>query len=175
MKIGLFSRRTQQQNETFEELIAPQMPALYRLAYHYTGSQPDAEDLVQDVLIKLYPKYQELQKVESLRPWLAKVLYRAYIDRMRHASRQAVDLAKEYDDLEGVGAKPGDNHEKRVDTIRDLEAALTYLPEEQRMVVLMHDVESYTQEEIGGVLGVPLGTVKSRLHRGRAKLRELLS
>ncbi len=68
---------------SFEALLMPQLAQLHRLAYHYTGQQCDAEDLVQELLLKLYPRLKELQRVKKLRPWLAKALYRLFVDRCR--------------------------------------------------------------------------------------------
>ena len=76
-------RRARPAALNFEDLLRPQVEYLYRLAWRFTGSVADAEDLVQDVLIKLFPRTQELLDIEKLRPWLARVLYHQYIDSVR--------------------------------------------------------------------------------------------
>ena len=178
MKLSLFSRQ-QGDQASFEELLMPHMERLYRLAYHYTGNRHDAEDLVQDLLIKLYPRTAELCQVEQLRPWLAKSLYRLFLDRVR--SRRRNPVSGGYDDqMDNVSNEDGGAYQsqwspQRMALIRDLQGALGALAEEQRMLILMHDVEAYTLAELEMILETPLGTLKSRLHRSRAKLREWLA
>lgn len=173
MTFSLFSR-WRPGRDVFEELVMPHMPSLYRLAFHYCGQQSDAEDLVQDLLIKLYPKTRELQKVERLRPWLAKSLYRMFIDNIRKAQRSPIE-ACESETLAQMAdtALHSDSTEKLV-LVQNIEQALTQLNEDQRILVLMHDVENYTLNELQTILDTPVGTLKSRLHRARAKLRKLL-
>ncbi len=173
MKISIFSRH-RGQTPSFEEMVEPHLERLYRLAYRYSGNQADAEDLIQDLLVKLLPRTDELRKVEQLHPWLVKALYRLHIDRFRKTSRNPVDTGyNEY--LEhAVEANSADMSPARVGLIRDLQAALQYLGEEQRTLIIMHDIESYTLTELEKILDTPVGTLKSRLHRSRAKLRKLL-
>ena len=76
-------RRARPPELNFEDLLRPQVEYLYRLAWRFTGSVADAEDLIQDVLIKLFPRTQELLEIERLRPWLARVLYNQYVDSVR--------------------------------------------------------------------------------------------
>ena len=77
---------------SFEALLQPHVAVLYRHAFRLTGNVSDAEDLVQDLLVKLYPRRRELTKIEKLRPWLFKVLYRLFIDQRRKASRNPLHL-----------------------------------------------------------------------------------
>src|SRR6266702_5499255 len=89
-------RRARPPELNFEDLLRPQVEYLYRLAWRFTGSVADAEDLVQDVLIKLFPRTQELLEIEKLRPWLARVLYNQFVDSVRrHARSPIVELAAE--------------------------------------------------------------------------------
>src|SRR5213594_3252842 len=74
----------------FDDLLRPQVEYLYRLAWRFTGSVADAEDLVQDVLIKLFPRTEELLEIERLRPWLARVLYNQYVDSVRQRARSPI-------------------------------------------------------------------------------------
>ncbi len=174
MKFSIFSRHKNQEN-AFEEMITPHLERLYRLAYRYSGNQADAEELIQDLLVKLIPRTNELRKVEQLHPWLVKALYRLHIDRFRKSSRQPVDSG--YDEQINHSAETGSNDmsPSRIGLIRDLQAALQELSEDQRILVIMHDVESYTLPELEVILETPIGTLKSRLHRSRAKLRKLLA
>src|SRR5712664_2035056 len=83
-------RRARPAALNFEDLLRPQVEYLYRLAWRFTGSVADAEDLVQDVLIKLFPRTRELLEIERLRPWLARVLYHQYVDSVRQRARSPV-------------------------------------------------------------------------------------
>jgi RNA polymerase sigma factor (sigma-70 family) len=174
-------RRARPAELNFEDLLRPQVDYLYRLAWRFTGSVADAEDLVQDVLIKLFPRTDELLDIERLRPWLARVLYRQFVDSVRRQARSPiVELAQ--------GAEPEDNPLDAMPALNDgpegeaersglrerLLRALDRLNAEQRAVVTMHDVEGYSLEELETMLETPLGTLKSRLHRARQRLRALL-
>ena len=161
--------------------MRPQVDYLYRLAWRFTGSVADAEDLVQDVLVKLFPRTQELLEIERLRPWLARVLYRQYVDSFRRQARSPIvalvtGAEGEDDPLDTLpaGIEGPEEHAERSGLRRRILAALERLNPEQRAVVAMHDVEGYSLEELETILETPLGTLKSRLHRARQRLRALL-
>ena len=161
--------------------MRPQVEYLYRLAWRFTGSVADAEDLVQDVLLKLFPRTQELLEIERLRPWLARVLYRQFVDSVRKQARSPIVALVTGADGEDnpLDALPAmkDGPEERAELgawRRRILAALDRLNPEQRAVVTMHDVEGYSLEELETILETPLGTLKSRLHRARQRLRALL-
>lgn len=167
----------------FEELIRPHMGHLYRLAYRFTDSEADAEDLVHDVLVKLYPRRKELKKIDSLRPWLSRVLYRQFIDEFRRKKaspiRLAEDLSKSVDGFDLVQLTPSSEpgpEEETANTlnIKRVMKALVSLPEEQRVLLLLR-AEGYTLSELSEQLDCPLGTLKSRLHRARNSLRAVLN
>src|SRR5574341_803556 len=165
----------------FENLMRPHVEFLHRLAWRFTGNVADAEDLVQDLLLKLYPRAGELAGVDLLRPWLARVLYRQYVDLVRRRARspggQPVDDAQAEPDLPDALAAQDDgpdDHAERGEWRECLLAALEELNPEQRVVVVMHDVEGYGLEELESILEAPLGTLKSRLHRARRRLRALI-
>jgi RNA polymerase sigma factor (sigma-70 family) len=174
--------RTRRSQASFEALVAPHVEHLFRLAYRFTGSTPAAEDLVQDVLVKLYRMQTELERLDKPRPWLARVLYHEYVDRWRRERLAPVNLSSlDPDDIEGSRNEPdphptADPERQAIGTqLREqLVAAIALLNEDQRAVILFHDVEGYTLEELSVVLNQPLGTLKSRIHRARARLREHL-
>lgn len=156
--------------------MQPYLQQLYRLAYRFTGQQADAEDLVQDVVVKLYPRMQEMQKIEQLGPWLARVLYRHFIDHTRSRQRSPlylVDDETDFDQQKGDIPNPTDNTETAILQQR-LQHAMTHLNEDQRVLMILHDVEGYTLNEIHNILDAPIGTLKSRLNRARGRLREIL-
>lgn len=161
----------------FEQLLQPHLKQLYRLAYRFTGQRDDAEDLLQDLLLKLYPRLNELQAIEKPGPWLARVLYRQYIDRLRASKRSPLqsmdDEQAVYEVHASDDAQPTDEADTAIKS-RLLQQALDQLNEDQRSAVMLHDVEGYSLQEIEQILDVSQGTLKSRLSRARAKLRELL-
>ncbi|WP_417568431.1 RNA polymerase sigma factor [Marinobacter sp.] len=167
----------------FEVLVQPHLEAMYRFAFRLAGQQQDAEDLVQDVVIKLYPRLHELEAVEQLRPWLNRVLYRQFIDQIRRKNRQMDRPLTELvgpesqvdwlDSLESDSVGP-DLQLERARLGPVLDRVLATLTPDQRTLLLLHDVDGWPQEHLADVLDIPLGTVKSRLHRCRAALRKKL-
>jgi RNA polymerase sigma factor (sigma-70 family) len=162
----------------FEALMAPYIEPLYRLAYRFAGSRHDAEDLVQELLVRLYPKYAELNKVRELRPWLARSLRNLHIDRIRSQQRSALGNSDpDSDTLLETVPDPHSNPESSAiqdDRAAQIAQALDQLSEAHRTLIIMHDMEDYTLPELAEVFELPLGTMKSRLHRARQNLRELL-
>lgn len=172
--------RKPSREKQFEEAVQPHLTALYRFAYRLTGRREDAEDLVQEVLTRLYPKADEVLAVERRGPWLKQVLYRQFIDGTRrrawHAERVASDVVSEehaqdfFDSL----LRSHDDPESAMGGSRLKEAvatALNQLMPDERTLILLHDVDGWRQEDIAQVLDTAVGTIKSRLHRCRRKLR----
>lgn len=167
----------------FQRMVQPHLQAMHGFAWRLTGNSQDAEDLVQDVVVKLYPRLDELESVGQLRPWLNRVLYRQFIDGLRKKSRQAdqpvsdlMDADSQSDWLDSLEA---DDHSPELALGQAqlgpmLDKALARLSPDQRTLLLLHDVDGWRQEDVAEVLGVPVGTVKSRLHRCRANLRKFL-
>jgi RNA polymerase sigma factor (sigma-70 family) len=169
----------------FERLLREHVPALYRSAYRWTGAVDRAEDLVQQLLVRLYPRLGELRKLDRVRPWALRVMYRIFVDELRRERASpvqfGVDLAGEEelpagDDEAALdpGPGPADLAEQEL-TQERLVRAWEGLGEEHRAVLSMHDIEDYTLPELAQIMDIPLGTLKSRLHRARARLRELLT
>lgn len=175
--VALFRSRQNTQNR-FNELLRPHIDLMYRMSYRWTGSQHSAEDLVQDVLAKLVDRVKEMEAIEQLRPWLLKILYRHYVDLYRRSQRSPVVAAEQTDDESEADlldhAVDGQCQFERLDLQQALQQALAQLDEGQRDTVLLHDLEGYTAEEVAAILGIEPGTVKSRLHRARKKLQNLL-
>ena len=167
-----------QKHEDFERLLEPHIYQLYRLASRLTGHKGDAEDLVQDVILKLYPRLAELKNIEKPAPWLNKILYRHFIDKQRTKRRSPIDTYAEddiaYEEAIAHCEEPMARLESEI-TQESLQKALDQLSEAQKLVLLLHDVEGYTLQEIHYMQGVAVGTLKSRLHRAQNKLRNLLS
>lgn len=177
--LGFGKKRAQQ----FDALIRPHLDSLFRLAYHLSGERSDAEDLVQDVLVKLMPKTDELGRIERLRPWLKRVLYRQFIDHHRKQARRLdVNLvvfgsSGTEDDNGDIMERIANNLDGPADSLdneqlrNSMRKILSELKPDQRALIVMHDMEGRPQEEIAEILEVPVGTIKSRLHRTRAQLK----
>ena len=168
------------QRAGFETLLRPHLERLYRLAYRLAGSKPEAEDLFQDVLLKAFVRLDDLLDIREPGAWLCRVMYNHFIDNRRRFARARLVSVEECQ-LPGrsVESLPGDldpvRDAERLDNIMQLDRALATLSDEHRLVVLLHDTEGYKLEEIHQITGVPVGTIKSRLHRARARLREILA
>ncbi len=168
------------QNQAFERLVRPHFDRLYRLAWRLAGSKVEAEDLFQELLMKVYGKLDELVKIDEPGSWLARVMYNLFVDERRRFARRrmlAVDEGQlPGDGISGVaGADDPVIDNQRLEQIQELDSALSQLSDEHRIVVLLHDAEGYKLDEIQALIGVPIGTIKSRLHRARARLREILA
>lgn len=168
----------QTQPSGFEERVAPHIEQLYRLAYRFSGNRYDAEDLVQELLIRMYPRSDELAGIEALGPWLSKSLYHLFIDLHRRKIASPVvlveDMGMEMATVACGNAAP-DEMLARAQTSARLGQALSLLNMDQRTLIAMHDMEGYSLPELSSMLETPLGTLKSRLHRARASLREYLT
>lgn len=166
-------------NTSFETLLKPHLDRLYRMAFRLTGNKPEAEDLFQDVLTKVFPRLDDLIEVEAPGPWLCRIMYNHFIDNRRRFARQRLVTVSE-DQLPGDGIESvaGELSPERdamqEDKLIQLESALGKLSDEHRLVVVLHDCEGYKLIEIQGLTDTPIGTLKSRLHRARARLREML-
>jgi len=167
------------QSEVFERLLRPHMERLYRLSYRLTHNKPEAEDLFQDVLTKVFARLDDLLALRDPGPWLNRVLYNHFIDNKRRYARQRLVTVEEGQLHEQtVEAFAGDSNPvhdaERLDNIMQLSSALDALSDDHRTVLLLHDSEGYKLSEIHSLTGDPIGTIKSRLHRARARVRELL-
>jgi len=169
----------QNQTELFQRLLRPHMERLYRLSFRLTGNRPDAEDLFQEVLTRMFARLEELAGLSDPGPWLCRVLYNQFVDdRRRYARRRLVSVSE--DALPGAtidsvaDPRPDATSPEQLFDINRLQAAIEQLSDEHRLVVMLHDAEGYKLEEIQSITGDPIGTVKSRLHRARARLRDLL-
>jgi RNA polymerase sigma-70 factor, ECF subfamily len=171
---------TASSNITFEKLVRPHFDRLYRLAWRLTGQKAEAEDLFQELLTKAYGKLDDLVEIEEPGSWLARIMYNLFIDERRRFARHRMHTVAEGEMAgDGIAGLPGAdgpawNHE-RLEQMKMLDTALAQLSDEHRVIVLLHDTEGYKLSEIQDLIGIPVGTVKSRLHRARSRLREILT
>lgn len=173
--INLFKNRTNSADR-FERFIRPHIDILYRLAYRLCQSQDDAEDLVQQFLTRLFEKVDQMETLEKPIPWLKRGLYNLYVDNYRRQNREAaVFSSEEYQDNIAVAPETPQTLANNRDLAKKIENALKALNDDQRIVVLLHDSEGYTLEEISEIQQVPVGTLKSRINRARNTLKTLLT
>jgi RNA polymerase sigma factor (sigma-70 family) len=170
--INLFRNRAKPADR-FERLLRPHIDPMYRFAYRLCGSRDDAEELVQSFLVRLYPKFEKIEEIEKLSPWLCRGLYNLYVDGYRRRQREneifeaGVMIDEASDDADSTFFEVNN-----LELHSRIESALEQLNPDQRLVVLLHDSEGYTLDELSGILQVPLGTLKSRLNRAHARLKK---
>jgi RNA polymerase sigma-70 factor (ECF subfamily) len=159
---------------SWDELVREHADRVYRLAYRLSGNQHDAEDLTQETFIRVFRSVQNYQP-GTFEGWLHRITTNLFLDMVRRRGRIRMEaLPEDYDRVPADDPNPEQiYHDSRLGP--DLQAALDSLPPEFRAAVVLCDVEGLSYEEIGATLGVKLGTVRSRIHRGRQALRDYLA
>jgi RNA polymerase sigma-70 factor, ECF subfamily len=155
----------------FEQDVVPFMGQLYPAALRMTKNASDAEDLVQETIAKAYAGFHQFRPGTNLRAWLHRILANTFINSYRKRRREpAAALGADFSD-----GWP-DGTDRLAGPARSAEAeALDRLPEDFRTAIYLADIEGYPYREIAEMMGTPIGTVMSRLHRGRGRLREKLA
>jgi len=166
--LRLFRRRKDAQ-ERFETLVLPHLDALHGAAVRMTRHRQDAEDLVQETCLRAYRFLGQLDDERRCRAWLFRILTNTFINLYRKAQRTPEMVVLEEGEAEARPSAEEGSLEAALDD--DLKAALDTLPDDYRVAVLMADVEAFSYDEIAEILGCPVGTVRSRIHRGRNLLR----
>lgn len=159
---------------TWEELVRQHADRVYRLAYRLAGNQHDAEDLTQETFIRVFRSVHNYQ-AGTFDGWLHRITTNLFLDMVRRRGRVRMEaLPENYDRMPASGPNPEQiYHASRLDP--DLQAALDSLSPEFRAAVVLCDIEGLSYEEVGATMGVKLGTVRSRIHRGRQALRDYLA
>lgn len=159
--------------QSFEALISPHLNTLFKVAFQYTGNEHDAEDLLQDLLVYLFSKQTEINKVEKLKPWLMRCLYNRFIDLYRKNKRQP--QVKNIDDEKVQPLFHHTDNHQAIEQQQEIYNAMATLSSIQRAVVTLHDINGYTLPELSEIMGTPLGTLKSHLHRARNILKKQIA
>lgn len=159
---------------TWAELVSDHTDKVYRLAYRLTGNKHDAEDLTQDVFVRVFKSIHAFQP-GTIEGWMHRITTNLFLDGARRKQRIRMDaLSIAPDHVWGASTGPEELHaDGELDS--DVAQALDSLNPEQRVAVVLCDIEGLAYEEIAEVLDIKLGTVRSRIARGRAHLREALS
>jgi RNA polymerase sigma-70 factor, ECF subfamily len=169
--------------QRFEQDVVPFMGQLYPAALRMTHNASDAEDLVQETIAKAYTAFHQFRPGTNLRAWLYRILANTFINSYRKRKREpattpGADFQEDWQVSTDPLAPPAPSAEaEALDRLADSDilSALRELPEEFRVAIYLADIEGYPYREIAELMGTPLGTVMSRLHRGRNKLREKLA
>jgi RNA polymerase sigma-70 factor (ECF subfamily) len=168
--------------DRFEREVLPILPNLYGAALRLTRNPQDAEDLVQETFLRAYRGFAGFQEGTNLRAWMYRILTNTFINSYRKKQREPVTVQDDeiedwflYDRLGAAGVEASAEAEV-LDRLPDEEVqrALEALPEGFRMAVLLADIEGFSYKEIAEILDIPIGTVMSRLHRGRKALQKAL-
>jgi RNA polymerase sigma-70 factor (ECF subfamily) len=156
-------------DERFEAELLPQLRSLFGAAYRMTGNAHDAEDLVQETFLRAHRAFERFTPGSNARAWLHTILQRVRTDAFRRTKRRPETV-----ELTGEGPGEAPPQDALASGREDLERALRGLPEAFREAVVLRDIQELSYAEIATALGIPVGTVMSRIHRGRALLRAAL-
>jgi RNA polymerase sigma-70 factor (ECF subfamily) len=160
---------------SWEQVVQEHSPRVYRLAYRLTGNRHDAEDLTQEVFVRVFRSLSSYTP-GTFEGWLHRITTNLFLDQVRRKQRIRFDALPDDAGDRLAGSDPGPERAWEHNNLdHDVQAALDTLPPEFRAAVVLCDIEGLSYEEIAATLDVKLGTVRSRIHRGRAALRQALA
>ncbi|MBX2878161.1 MAG: sigma-70 family RNA polymerase sigma factor [Saprospiraceae bacterium] len=171
-------KNTERRERIFEEEFMPQIDALYTFAYHLTYNEDDANDLVQDTYLKAYRFIDNYIEGTNAKAWLFKILKNAFINQYRKRTKQPTRV--DYEEVINFHEEEDTNYSSYMDMREEMfqammgdevTNAINALPVDFRVVILLCDIEGFTYEEIAKIVDIPIGTVRSRLHRARNMLK----
>jgi RNA polymerase sigma-70 factor (ECF subfamily) len=167
--------------ERFEREVVPLMQDLYGAALRYTRNPSDAEDLLQETFLRAYRGFAGFQEGTNVRAWLYRILTNTFINIYRKKQREPQTISEDevedwylYDKLVGEGEPSAEMLALEKMPDEEVQEALASLPDQFRVAVLLADVDGFSYREIADILEIPIGTVMSRLHRGRRALQKRL-
>ncbi|MCH7412632.1 sigma-70 family RNA polymerase sigma factor [Belliella sp. R4-6] len=171
----------QEKNRIFDEEFMPHIDSMYNFGYRLTFDEDDAKDLVQDTYLKAYRFINSFEQGTNAKAWLFRILKNSFINDYRKKSKQPAKV--DYQEVETYynsdDVDYGITSDLRVDSLKDMlgdeiSNALNSLAVDFRTVIILCDLEGFTYEEMAKILDIPIGTVRSRLHRARNLLKEKL-
>jgi len=173
----LSDKELQQRYAEFEKEAVPHLDAVYNFALRMTGDEDDADDLVQETFLKAFRFFDKFEKGTNCKAWLFRILKNSFINDYRKTTKEPNKV--DYDDVqnfyENIKADEVETQHYEEDAFSNLlddeiSKAISELPEDFRTVVILSDIEGFTYEEIADFTDIPVGTVRSRLHRARKML-----
>jgi RNA polymerase sigma-70 factor (ECF subfamily) len=159
---------------TWDEVVRSHGRFVYTVAFRLTGDHHEAQDLTQETFLRVRRGLETYRPI-SLEGWLSRITTNAFLDEARKRQRRPVEALPDEPERVLAGGDAPDEVLARVTLPEDVQEALAALPPEWRAAIVLCDVVGHSYEEIAAALGVPVGTVRSRIHRGRARLRDALS
>ncbi len=171
----------EERRERFVEDAVPYLDQLYSAALRYTRNPSDAEDLLQETFAKAFDKFHQFRPGTNLKAWLYRILTNTYINTYRKEQRRPDEVSSDayedfslYDRIPSTTSASAESKVLERLTDEEVKQALADLPDQFRMAVYLADVEGFSYAEIAEIMGTPIGTVMSRLHRGRSGLQKAL-
>lgn len=177
-----FGRKKKADADAFQQAALEHMDPLYNTALRFCGSEKDAEDLVQDTYLKALRFREKFQDGTNLKAWLFKILTNTFINKYRRKVRErrvvdeGVDLVANPEEPSIRGYSKNDPEREYLQRVlgEELQRALAVIPEDFRMAIILSDVEEFSYKEIADMMDCPIGTVMSRIFRGRRLLQKQL-
>lgn len=169
-------------DQVFDKELLPVLDALYTFAYHLTYNEEDANDLVQEAYFKAYKSIHRYQEGTNAKAWLFRILRNIFINEYRRKVNRPTKV--DYEEIINYHEEEDTNYSSYMDLREEMfqgmigdevTMAINALPVDFRVVILLCDIEDFKYEEISSILDIPIGTVRSRLHRARNLLKEKLS
>lgn len=171
-----------EKSEIFDTEFMPHVDSMYNFAYRLTFDEDDAKDLVQDTYLKAFRFINSFERGTNAKAWLFRILKNSFINEFRKKSKQPSKV--DYNEVEQYynsdDAGESITTDLRVETVQhmigdEISGALNSIPVDFRTVIILSDLEGFTYEEMSKILDIPIGTVRSRLHRARNMLKEKLA